>query len=116
MCYFHPLLEKFCFKCTCNGQLNISNFGQPKNLIIDEDKCKVVHYALATLKIDIKLISPFNHGNLMREHYIQTTERVLYETFKTREKDGACCSILLAMNTNASTTIGFNPYILSFLD
>ena len=40
-------------------------FGPPKSLIVDEDRTlssKVMHYVLDALKIDVKYISPYNHG------------------------------------------------------
>ena len=48
-------------------------FGPPKSLIVDEDRAlssKVMHYVLDALKIDIKCISPYNHGSLKTERYI----------------------------------------------
>ena len=45
-------------------------FGPPKTLIIDEDCAlspKVMHYILDALKIQVKCISPYNHGSLKTE-------------------------------------------------
>ena len=43
------------------------NFGPSKSLIVNEDRAlssKVMHYVLDALKIDVKCISPYNHGSL----------------------------------------------------
>ena len=48
-------------------------FGPPKTLIIDEDcalSSKVMHYILDALKIQVKCISPYNHGSVKIERYI----------------------------------------------
>ena len=55
-------------------------FGPPKSLIIDEDRAlssKVMHYVLDALKIDVKCISPYNHGSLKKERYIQTINNLI---------------------------------------
>ena len=59
----HALLEKLIFI-----------FGPPKTLIVDEDRAlsaKVMHYILDALKVNIKLVSPSNHGSLKTERYHQ---------------------------------------------
>ena len=58
----HALLEKLIFI-----------FGPPRTLIIDEDRAlsaKVMHYILDALKVNVKLVSPSNHGSLKTERYI----------------------------------------------
>ena len=58
-------------------------FGPPKSLIVDEDRAlssKVMHYVLDTLKIDVKCISPYNHGSLKTERYIQTNKQSDHKT------------------------------------
>ena len=45
-------------------------FGPPKSLIVDEDRAlssKIIHYVLDALKINVKCISPYNHGSLKTE-------------------------------------------------
>ena len=52
-------------------------FGPPKSLIVDEDRAlssKVMHYVLDALKINVKCISPYNHGSLkLRDTFRQLT-------------------------------------------
>ena len=55
-------------------------FGPPKSLIFDEDRAlssKVMHYVLDALKIDVKCISPYNHGSLKTGRYIQTINNLI---------------------------------------
>ena len=95
-------------------------FGPPKSLIVDEDRAlssKVMHYVLDALKIDIKCISPYNHGSLKTERYIQTINNLITRHLKDKGKEWplfvtSCC---FAMNTFVSTTTGFSPYELVFL-
>ena len=95
-------------------------FGPPKSLIVDEDRAfssKVMHYVLDALKIDIKCISPYNHGSLKTERYIQTIKNLITRHLKDKGKEWplfvtSCC---FAMNTFVSTTTGFSPYELVFL-
>ena len=96
------------------------NFGPPKLLIVDEDRVfssKVMHYVLDALKIDMKCISPYNHGSLKTERYIQTINNLITRHLKDKGKEWplfitSCC---FAMNTFVSTTTGFSPYELVFL-
>ena len=65
----HALLEKLIFI-----------FGPPRTLIIDEDRAlsaKVMHYILDALKVNVKLVSPHNHGSLKTERYIQTINNLI---------------------------------------
>ena len=95
-------------------------FGPPKSLIVDEDRAlssKVMHYVLDALKIDVKCISPYNHGSLKTERYIQTINNLITHHLKDKGKEWplfvtSCC---FAMNTFVSTTTGFSPYQLVFL-
>ena len=95
-------------------------FGPPKSLIVDEDRAlssKVMHYVLDALKIDVKCISPYNHGSLKTERYIQTINNLITRHLKDKGKEWplfitSCC---FAMNTFVSTTTGFSPYELVFL-
>ena len=95
-------------------------FGPPKSLIVDEDRAlssKVMHYVLDALKIDIKCISPYNHGSLKTERYIQTINSLITRHLKDKGKEWplfvtSCC---FAMNTFVSTTTGFSSYELVFL-
>ena len=95
-------------------------FGPPKSLIVDEDRAlssKVMHYVLDALKIDVKCISPYNHGSLKTERYIQTINNLITRYLKDKGKEWplfvtSCC---FAMNTFVSTTTGFSPYELVFL-
>ena len=94
-------------------------FGSPKSLIVDEDRAlssKVMHYILDALKIDVKCISPYNHGSLKTERYIQTINILIIRHLKDKGKEWplfvTCC---FAMNTFVSTTTGFSPYKLVFL-
>ena len=95
-------------------------FGPPKSLIVDEDRAlssKVMHYVLDALKINVKCISPYNHGSLKTERYIQTINNLITRHLKDKGKEWplyvtSCC---FAMNTFVSTTTGFSPYELMFL-
>ena len=65
----HALLEKVIFL-----------FGPPQTLIIDEYRAlsaKVMHYILDALKVNVKLVSPSNHGSLKTERYIQTINNLI---------------------------------------
>ena len=95
-------------------------FGPPKSVIVDGDRAlssKVMHYVLNALKIDIKCISPYNHGSLKTERYIQTINNLITRHLKDKGKEWplfviSCC---FALNTFVSTTTGFSPYELVFL-
>ena len=95
-------------------------FGPPKSLIVDEDRAlssKVMQYVLDALKIDVKCISPYNHGSLKTERCIQTINNLITRHLKDKGKEWplfvtSCC---FAMNTIVSTTTGFSPYELVFL-
>ena len=95
-------------------------FGPPKSLILDEDRApssKVMYYVLNALKIDVKCISPYNHGSWKTERYIQTINNLITRHLKDKDKEWplfvtSCC---FAMNTFVSTTTGFSPYELVFL-
>ena len=53
---------------------------KPHILNIDEDKAlsaKVMHYILDALKVNVKLVSPHNHGSLIAEMYIQTNNNLI---------------------------------------
>ena len=94
-------------------------FGPPKSLIVDEDRAlssKVMHYVLDASKIDVKCISPYNHGSLKTERYIQTINNLITRHLKDKGKEWplfvtSCC---FTMNTFVSTTTGFSPYELVF--
>ena len=105
----HALLEKLIFI-----------FGPPKTLIVDEDRAlsaKVMHYILDALKVNIKLVSPSNHGSLKTERYIQTINNLITRqlTGKGREWPLYVMSTCYAMNTFVSPSTGFSPYELVFL-
>ena len=73
----HALLEELIFI-----------FGPPKTLINDEDRAlsaKVMHYILDALKVNIKLVTPSNHGSLKTERYIQAINNLI-----TRQLTGKC--------------------------
>ena len=95
-------------------------FGPPKSLIVDEDRAlssKVMHYVLDALKIDVKCISPYNHGSLKTERYIQTINNLITCHLKDKGKEWPLfvTSSCFAMNTFVSTNTGFSPYELVFL-
>ena len=95
-------------------------FGPPKTLIVDEDRAlsaKVMHYILDALKVNIKLVSPSNHGSLKTERYIQTINNLITRqlTGKGREWPLYVMSTCYAMNTFVSPSTGFSPYELVFL-
>ena len=95
-------------------------FGPPKTLIVDEDRAlsaKVMHYILDTLKVNVKLVSPSNHGSLKTERYIQTINNLITRqlTGKGREWPLYVMSTCYAMNTFVSQSTGFSPYELVFL-
>ena len=105
----HALLEKLIFI-----------FGPPKTLIVDEDRAlsaKVMHYILDALKVNIKLVSPHNHGSLKTERYIQTINNLITRqlTGKGREWPLYVMSTCYAMNTFVSPSTGFGPYEVVFL-
>ena len=105
----HALLEKLIFI-----------FGPPRTLIIDEDRAlsaKVMHYILDALKVNVKLVSPHNHGSLKTERYIQTINNLITRqlTGKGREWPLYVMSTCYAMNTFVSPSTGFSPYELVFL-
>ena len=95
-------------------------FGPPKTLIVDEDRAlssKVMHYILDALNIQIKFVSPSNHGSLKTERYIQTINNLITRHLKDKGREWplyvtSCC---YAMNTFVSTSTGFSPYELVFL-
>ena len=76
-----------------------------------------MHYFLDALKIDIKCISPYNHGSLKTERYIQTINNLITRHLKDKGKERPLfvTSSCFAMNTFVSTTTGFSPYELVFL-
>ena len=89
-------------------------------MIVDEDRAlssKVMHYVLDALKIDIKCISPYNHGSLKMERYIQTINNLITRHLKDKGKEWPLfvTSYCFAMNTFVLTTTGFSPYELVFL-
>ena len=105
----HALLEKLIFI-----------FGPPQTLIVDEDRAlsaKVMHYILDALKVNVKLVSPHNHGSLKTERYIQTINNLItrHLTGKGREWPLYVTSTCYAMNTFVSPITGFSPYELVFL-
>lgn len=105
----HALLEKLIFL-----------FGPPKTLIIDEDRAlsaKVMHYILDALKVNVKLVSPHNHGSLKTERYIQTINNLITRQLigKGREWPLYVTSTCYAMNTFVSPITGFSAYELVFL-
>ena len=105
----HALLEKLIFI-----------FGPPKTLIVYEDRAlsaKVMHYILDALKVNVKLVSPHNHGSLKTERYIQTINNLITRqlTGKGREWPLYVMSTCYAMNTFVSPSTGFSPYELVFL-
>ena len=64
--------------------------GPSKSLIVDEDRInssKVKHYVLDALKIDVKRISPYNHGSLKTERYIQTINNLITRHLKDKGKE-----------------------------
>ena len=76
-----------------------------------------MHYVLDALKINVKCISPDNHGRLKTERYIQTINNLITRHLKDKGKEWplyvtSCC---FAMNTFVSTATGFSPYELVFL-
>ena len=76
-------------------------FGPPKSLIVDEDQAlssKVMHYVLDALKINVKCISPYNHGSLKTERYIQTINNLITRHLKDKGKEWPLCHILLFCN------------------
>ena len=76
-------------------------FGPPKSLIVDEDRAlssKVMHYVLDALKINVKCISPYNHGSLKTERYIQTINNLItHDILQIKVKNGLCLSHLVVL-------------------
>ena len=95
-------------------------FGIPKRLNSDEDKAltgEVIAMLLGFLRIELKIISPWNHGSLKVERHIRTFQEVI---IKALTKHGgnwptyvpAC---VFAINTFASDALGgFSPHELVF--
>ena len=46
-----------------------------------------MHYVLDALKIDMKCISPYNHGSLKTERYIQTINNLITRHLKYKGKE-----------------------------
>ena len=95
-------------------------FGSPKSLIIDEDRAlssKVMHYILDALKIQVKCISPYNHGSLKTERYIQTIKILITRHLCNKGKEWPLfiTSSFYAMSTFVSSVTRFSPYKLVFL-
>ena len=65
-----------------------------------------MHYILDALKVNIKLVSPSNHGSLKTERYIQTINNLITRqlTGKGREWPLYVMSTCYAMNTFVSTS------------
>ena len=94
----HALLEKLIFI-----------FGPPRTLIIDEDRAlsaKVMHYILDALKVNVKLVSPHNHGSLKTERYIQTINNLI-----TRQLTGKGITYLLRMAIVCNVNLLCNEHI-----
>ena len=76
-----------------------------------------MHYILDALKVNVKLVSPSNHGSLKTERYIQAINNLITRqlTGKGREWPLYVTSTCYAMNTFVSPTTGFSPYELVLL-
>ena len=75
-------------------------FGPPKSLIVDEDRAlslKTMHHVLNILKIDVKCISPYNHGSLKTERYIQIINNLITQHLKAKVRNGHCLSLLVVL-------------------
>ena len=95
-------------------------FGPPSTLIIDEDRAlssKVIHYIFDALNTKFKCISPYNHGSLRTERFIQTISNLVTRrlTGKGKEWPLFVSPTCWAMNTVVSNATGFSPYELVFL-
>ena len=93
---------------------------KPQILNIDEDKslsAKVMHYISDVLKVNVKLVSPHNHGSVKTERYIQTNNNLITRqlTGKGRELPLYVTSTCYQMDTFVSPTTEFSPYKLVFL-
>ena len=69
-----------------NHPIDFPSNRKPHILNIYEDRtlsAKVMHYILDALKVNVKLVSPRNHGSLNTERYIQTNNN-----FITRQLTG----------------------------
>ena len=95
-------------------------FGPPQSLIIDEDRAlssKVMHYLFDAIKTSVKIISPYNHGSLRTERFIQTLSNLITRRLTTHGKEWPLYVVptCWAMNSVVSMSTGFSPYELVFL-
>ena len=99
----------------------ISIFGIPQFLNIDEDSAltgKVISILLRVLKIDVRTVSPYNHGSLRAERYIRTCQDLLVKqlTGMGTNWPDYVPSIMWAMNTYATETLeGLSPFEMVFV-
>ena len=78
----HALLEKVIFL-----------FGPPQTLIIDEDRAlsaKVMHYILDALKVNVKLVSPSNHGSFKLKGIFKPLITLSQDNLLVKEENGHC--------------------------
>ena len=51
-----------------------------------------MHYILDALKVNVKLVSPSNHGSLKTERYIQTINNLITRQLTGKEENGHICN------------------------
>ena len=90
-------------------------FGPPQILIYDEDRAMsstLMESLYKQLKISTKLISPYNHGSLKTERYIQSLSNMI---IKYLERTGDQWPTYLrpltyALNISVNSVTGFSPF------
>ena len=95
-------------------------FGPPKRLDFDEDRAlggKVMQFMLEALKIDVKFISPHNHGSLVAERHIRTVSEFLTSCLggNGRNWDLYCQCVAYSYNTFTLPTMGYSPFQMVYL-
>jgi hypothetical protein len=98
----------------------VYQFGPPAQIIIDMDsalKSELMMHLYNILGIDIKIVSPENHGSNRVERYIRTVSDMLCKTMSGKGDNWylycmACC---YAHNTYVTPTLDFCPHELVYL-
>ena len=97
-------------------------FGPPDRIVTDQAKqftSTLMKQVCQTLGINLKIVSPGNHGSLRVERYIQTLSNMIKKTMHAHRREdwqklvASCC---YAHNTLKTETLqGYCPYELVFL-
>ena len=96
-------------------------FTIPKKLIVDQDSAftaRVIQALITMYKIDLKVISPYNHGSLKTERQIQTIQTIITKCLTNKGENWPLFAANAAkvMNTFDSDALaGYSPHELVFL-